>query len=79
VRAGGEQPFRGGAHRLHLPGELLPERGQHVLAMLADEDLVAEVPSQPRQGGARRGLSHAQPLRGTRDAAFPHELPQRDQ
>ena len=39
---GREQPLRGGADRLDLLGELLAERREHVLAVLADQQLVAE-------------------------------------
>ena len=80
VELGGsrEQPLRGRANRLDLLRELLAERREHVLAVLADQQLVAEVPPQPRQRRAGGGLSHAKPLRRARDATLPDKLAQRD-
>ena len=42
-----EQPLGGRADRLNLPGELLAERREHVLAVLTDQQVIAEVPPQP--------------------------------
>ncbi len=60
-------------------GELLAERREHVLAVLADQQLIAEVPPQPGQRRARGGLGDAEPLRGAGDAALPDQLAQRDE
>jgi hypothetical protein len=40
--AGTEEPFRAGAHRLDLVGQLRRERGQHVAVPGPREQLVAE-------------------------------------
>ena len=72
-----EEPLGGRADRLDLLGELLPERGQHVLAVLTDQQLVAEVPAQPGQRRAGGRLRHPEPLRGPGDAALPDQLAQR--
>ena len=74
-----EEPLGGRADRLDLLGELLAERREHVLAVLADQQLVAEVPPQPGQRRARGGLGDAEPLRGARDAALPDQLAQSDE
>ena len=67
------------ADRLDLLGQLLAERRQRVLAVLADQQLVAEVPAQPGQRRARGRLGHPEPLRGARDAALPRQFAQRDE
>ena len=53
VGGGGEEPLGRAADRLDLLGQLLAERRQRVLAVLADQQLIAEVATQPRQGRAR--------------------------
>jgi hypothetical protein len=75
----GEQPLGGRADRLDLLGQLLAQRRQHVLSVLADEQLIAEVPAQPGQRRARGRLGHAEPLRGPGHAALPDQLTQRDE
>jgi len=47
--------------------------------VLANQQVIAEVPAQPGQRGARRGLGHAEPLRRARDATLPDQFPQRDE
>ena len=71
-----EQPLGGRADRLNLPGELLAERREHVLAVLADQQVIAEVPPQPGQRRARRRLRHPEPLRRPGNAALPDQLAQ---
>jgi hypothetical protein len=77
IRGGREQPFRGIADRAHLFGQLRAERGQRVLAPVPGQQLVAEVPAEPGQRGARRGLGHAEPFGGARHAALAQQLAQR--
>ena len=77
IRAGREEPFRGGADRVGLFGQLGAERGQRVLAPVPDQQLVTEVPAEPGQRGARRGLGHAEPFGGARHAALAQQLAQR--
>jgi hypothetical protein len=77
VRAGREEPFRGGADRIDLFGQLGAERGQRVLAPVPDQQLVTEMPAQPGQRGARRGLGHAEPFGRTRHAALAQQLAER--
>ena len=67
------------ADRLDLLGQLLAERRQRVLAVLADQQLVAEVAAQPGQRRARGGLGHPEPLGGARDAPLPRQFAQRDE
>ncbi len=77
IGAGREQAFRGGADRVDLFGQLGGERGQRVLAPVPDQEFVTEMPAKPGQRGARRGLGHAEPLRGARHAALAQQLAQR--
>jgi uncharacterized protein (DUF3084 family) len=60
-------------------GQLLAERRQRVLAVLADQQLVAEVPAQPGQRRARGRLGYPEPLGGARDAPLPRQFAQRDE
>jgi hypothetical protein len=73
---GGEQALETGADRLDLRGELGPERGEHEAAAGALEQLVAEVPAQPAEGGARRGLGDPDLPRRPGDVPLAQQLPQ---
>jgi len=57
-------------------GQLHGQRGQRVPALVAHQKLVPEVPAQPRQRRARRGLGDPEPLRGPGDVLLAEQLAQ---